>query len=109
MRRLVVRPRGPPVIGGAGNATAKWNKQVNATIADPAFIARVRKELALDQRQAAGIFGGGPNTFPRYENGKTELEATAPCRSRHGISDGIESRHRAATGRERSFSVIPKL
>jgi HTH-type transcriptional regulator/antitoxin MqsA len=50
----------------------EFNKQVNASIVDPAFIARVRKKLALDQRQAAAIFGGGPNAFSRYENGKTK-------------------------------------
>ncbi len=46
-------------------------KQVNATLVDPAFIAKVRKKLDLDQRQAAEIFGGGVNAFSRYENGKT--------------------------------------
>ena len=49
-----------------------FNKQVNASIVDPAFIARVRKKLALDQRQAAAVFGGGPNAFSRYERGKTK-------------------------------------
>ena len=49
-----------------------FNKRVNASIVDPGFIARVRKKLALDQRQAAAIFGGGPNAFSRYENGKTK-------------------------------------
>jgi HTH-type transcriptional regulator/antitoxin MqsA len=53
-------------------AMLEFNKQVNASIVDPAFIARVRKKLALDQRQAAAIFGGGPNAFSRYENGKTK-------------------------------------
>jgi HTH-type transcriptional regulator / antitoxin MqsA len=53
-----------------GAAMLEFNKQVNASIVDPAFIARVRKKLALDQRQAAAIFGGGPNAFSRYENGK---------------------------------------
>lgn len=53
-------------------AMLKFNKQVNASIVDPAFIARVRKKLALDQRQAAAIFGGGINAFSRYENGKTK-------------------------------------
>ena len=53
-------------------AMLKFNKEVNASIVDPAFIARVRKKLALDQRQAAAIFGGGPNAFSRYENGKTK-------------------------------------
>ena len=50
----------------------EFNKQVNASIVDPGFIARVRKKLALDQRQAAAIFGGGANAFSRYENGKTK-------------------------------------
>ena len=48
-----------------------FNKQVNAATVDPGFVARVRKKLALDQRQAAAIFGGGSNAFSRYENGKT--------------------------------------
>ena len=49
-----------------------FSKQVNAAIVDPAFIAGVRKKLALDQREAAEIFGGGINAFSRYENGKTK-------------------------------------
>ena len=49
-----------------------FSKQVNATIVDPGFIANVRKKLALDQREAAEIFGGGINAFSRYENGKTK-------------------------------------
>jgi HTH-type transcriptional regulator/antitoxin MqsA len=53
-------------------AMLDFNKQVNASIVDPAFIASVRKKLALDQRQAAEIFGGGVNAFSRYENGKTK-------------------------------------
>ncbi len=53
-------------------AMLDFNKQVNASIVDPGFIARVRKKLALDQRQAAVIFGGGANAFSRYENGKTK-------------------------------------
>jgi HTH-type transcriptional regulator/antitoxin MqsA len=50
----------------------EFNKQVNAAIVDPEFISRVRKRLALDQREAAEIFGGGVNAFSRYENGKTK-------------------------------------
>jgi HTH-type transcriptional regulator/antitoxin MqsA len=42
-----------------GAAMLEFNKQVNAAIVDPGFIARVRKKLALDQREAAEIFGGG--------------------------------------------------
>ena len=38
---------------------------------DPDFIVSVRKKLALDQHEAAEIFGGGINAFSRYENGKT--------------------------------------
>ena len=49
-----------------------FNKQVNASIVDPEFIASVRKKLHLDQREAAEIFGGGVNAFSRYENGKTK-------------------------------------
>ena len=48
-----------------------FNKQVNGSIVDPEFIVSVRKKLALDQREAAEIFGGGVNAFSRYENGKT--------------------------------------
>lgn len=50
----------------------EFNKQVNASTVDPEFIANVRKKLALDQREAAEIFGGGVNAFSRYENGKTK-------------------------------------
>lgn len=49
-----------------------FNREVNASIVDPAFIASVRKQLALDRRKAAEIFGGGINAFSRYENGKTK-------------------------------------
>jgi len=48
-----------------------FNRQVNAIEVDPLFIAGVRKKLALDQREAAEIFGGGVNAFSRYETGKT--------------------------------------
>jgi len=50
----------------------EFNKQVNAAIVAPEFISSVRKKLALDQREAAEIFGGGVNAFSRYENGKTK-------------------------------------
>ena len=53
-------------------AMLAFNKQVNGSIVDPAFIATVRKKLALDQREAADIFGGGVNAFSRYETGKTK-------------------------------------
>jgi HTH-type transcriptional regulator/antitoxin MqsA len=47
-------------------------RQINAAYVDPKYIARVRKKLDLDQRQAAELFGGGVNAFSRYENGKTK-------------------------------------
>jgi HTH-type transcriptional regulator/antitoxin MqsA len=50
----------------------QFNRQVNASIVDPEFISKVRKRLALDQREAAEIFGGGVNAFSRYEKGKTK-------------------------------------
>ncbi|MCP3750933.1 type II TA system antitoxin MqsA family protein [Pseudomonas sp. SBB6] len=53
-------------------AMLAFNRQVNAAAVDPQFIAAVRKKLALDQREAAEIFGGGVNAFSRYENGKTK-------------------------------------
>jgi HTH-type transcriptional regulator/antitoxin MqsA len=49
-----------------------FNKQVNASLVDPQFIASVRRKLDLDQREAAEIFGGGVNAFSRYENGKAK-------------------------------------
>lgn len=49
-----------------------FTREVNAAIVDPGFIAAVRKKLALDQREAAEIFGGGVNAFSRYETGKTK-------------------------------------
>lgn len=50
----------------------EFNQQVNGSIVDLGFITGVRKKLALDQRQAAEIFGGGVNAFSRYENGRTK-------------------------------------
>jgi HTH-type transcriptional regulator/antitoxin MqsA len=49
-----------------------FSREVNASMVDPDFIIKVRKKLALDQREAAEIFGGGVNAFSRYENGKTK-------------------------------------
>jgi HTH-type transcriptional regulator/antitoxin MqsA len=47
-------------------------RQVNASRVDPGFIASVRRKLALDQREASEIFGGGVNAFSRYETGKAK-------------------------------------
>ena len=51
---------------------AAFQAQVNAEYVDPHYIAQVRKKLALDQREAAALFGGGVNAFSRYETGKTK-------------------------------------
>lgn len=53
-------------------AMLAFNKRVNAASVDPAFIARVRRKLDLDQKEAAEIFGGGVNAFSRYETGRTK-------------------------------------
>jgi len=49
-----------------------FRREINAAYVDPKYIAKVRKKLDLDQREAAEIFGGGANAFSRYENGKTK-------------------------------------
>lgn len=53
-------------------AMLAFNRQVNAGFVAPDFIVRVRKKLALDQREAAQVFGGGVNAFSRYETGKAQ-------------------------------------
>ena len=41
-------------------------------------IRRIRKKLKLTQKQAAQVFGGGPNAFSRYERGEaTPLRSTS--------------------------------
>jgi HTH-type transcriptional regulator/antitoxin MqsA len=35
-------------------------------------VRRIRKKLRLSQKEAAAIFGGGPNAFSLYERGKVE-------------------------------------
>ncbi|MHB1678518.1 MAG: type II TA system antitoxin MqsA family protein [Sulfuriferula sp.] len=54
------------------NLMLEFNREINASIVDLDFITGVRKKLALDQRQAALLFGGGVNAFSRYENGRTK-------------------------------------
>ena len=54
-----------------GQHVSDFIKKVNASTVAPAFIVYIRKKLALDQREAAAIFGGGVNAFSRYETGKT--------------------------------------
>ncbi len=67
---------GEMVLGAAESARVsaamlEFNREVNAVTVDPQFIVSVRRKLALDQKEAAAIFGGGVNAFSRYENGKT--------------------------------------
>ena len=52
-------------------STGLFQRQVNSAYVDPDYIARVRRKLDLDQRQAAELFGGGVNAFSRYETGRT--------------------------------------
>lgn len=73
-----------------------FNKQVNAAIVDPHFIASTRKKLGLGQREAGEIFGGGVNAFSRYELGKTKpplsLVALLKLLDRHpGLLNEIRS------------------
>lgn len=55
-----------------GDLIGQFRRQVNAAFVDPDYIARVRKKLDLDQREAGEIFGGGVNAFSRYERGKAK-------------------------------------
>lgn len=48
-----------------------FSRVINSEFVDPEYIAGVRLELNLDQRQAGQIFGGGVSAFSRYETGKT--------------------------------------
>ncbi len=58
--------------GRISDLMLSFNKQVNAAVVAPTFIAAVRRKFDLDQREAGEIFGGGVNAFSRYENGKTQ-------------------------------------
>lgn len=50
----------------------QFQRQINAAYVDPNYISSIRKKLDLGQREAAEIFGGGVNSFSRYENGKSK-------------------------------------
>ena len=62
---------GPGETGRVMADMRMFQKQVNAAMVSPDFIRAVRAKLALDQREASAIFGGGVNAFSRYETGKT--------------------------------------
>lgn len=56
-----------------GAAIRAFKRQVNEDAGvDPAFIAKVRKKLDLDQKEAGRVFGGGDNAFSRYERGRAK-------------------------------------
>jgi HTH-type transcriptional regulator/antitoxin MqsA len=50
--------------------TQSFNRQVNAAIVEPGYIAKVRRKLNLEPREAVEIFGGDINAFARYETGE---------------------------------------
>ena len=50
----------------------EFNKKVNAELTPIHLLTQVRERLNLTQQEAARVFGGGPNAFSRYENGKTK-------------------------------------
>ena len=55
-----------------GDLVEAFQKQVNGSHVDPAFITRVRTKLKLGQREAGVLLGGGVNAFNRYEAGKSK-------------------------------------
>jgi HTH-type transcriptional regulator/antitoxin MqsA len=56
-----------------GAEMRSFKRQINEEIGvDPKFIAKVRKKLDLDQKEAGRIFGGGDNAFSRYERGSAK-------------------------------------
>jgi len=50
----------------------EFNKKVNAELTPIDLLTEIREQLHLTQREAARVFGGGPNAFSRYESGKTK-------------------------------------
>jgi HTH-type transcriptional regulator / antitoxin MqsA len=61
-----------PEIDRTSAAVGVFIKTVNGKRVDREFIGEVRKKLALGQREAGTLFGGGANAFSRYENGKAK-------------------------------------
>lgn len=61
-----------PEIDRTSAAMGAFIKTVNGKRVDREFISEVRKKLALGQREAGTLFGGGANAFSRYENGKAK-------------------------------------
>ena len=63
---------GPEESSRVMEVMARTRQGINARAGNPQLIKHVRKQLKLTQRQAAEIFGGGPNAFSRYEKGDTD-------------------------------------
>jgi HTH-type transcriptional regulator/antitoxin MqsA len=51
-------------------AMKAFKQKIDPDQVEPEFIEHVRKKLALNQREAGELFGGGINAFSRYETGK---------------------------------------
>lgn len=79
-----------------GQMMLAFNKEVNASQVDPAFIAAVRKKLDLDQREAAEIFGGGGERLfalrkwqdPAAARSNQTVESAGPASGAAGRSQG---------------------
>jgi len=49
-----------------------FTQKVNTVTVAPNYITKVRQKLALNQHQAAELFGGSVHAFSQYENGKAQ-------------------------------------
>jgi len=71
-------------------AMLDFNKQVNASIMDPAFIASVRKKLALDQREARRDFWWrGERVFPLRERQDQTAAGAGQAVAGAGSASGV--------------------
>ncbi|WP_210270620.1 type II TA system antitoxin MqsA family protein [Ensifer oleiphilus] len=53
-------------------AMLELKKKVDTEKVDPRFITTVREKLHLGQKEAEELFGGGINSFSRYETGESK-------------------------------------
>ena len=53
-------------------AMLEFKKKVDIEKVDPRFVTTGRKQRHLGQKQAEGLFGGGTDTFSRYEIGEAK-------------------------------------
>jgi HTH-type transcriptional regulator/antitoxin MqsA len=54
------------------NVMLELKKKVDLEKVDPRFITTVREKLRLGQKEAEALFGGGINSFSRYETGESK-------------------------------------